>query len=62
MITVLKIKKKEMILMMEMKNYHTPTVKVTSLEAQDIITLSVTDSAAIDVTAGWMEDEADGMS
>jgi hypothetical protein len=51
-----------MILMMEMKNYHTPTVKVTSFEVQDIITLSVTDSVAVDVTAGWMEDEADGMS
>ena len=48
--------------MMETKKYLTPKISITAFDAQDIITLSVTDSTAVDVTAGWMEDDTNGMS
>lgn len=45
--------------MTELKKYQSPKICATVFDAQDVITLSVvTGTAAIDVEAGWMEDEA----
>ena len=45
--------------MTELKKYQAPEIRATIFDAQDVITLSiVTGRAAVDVEAGWIEDEA----
>lgn len=44
--------------MTELKKYLTPEMSVTSLSVEDVMSLSFnTGTAAVDVEAGWLEDE-----
>ena len=42
-------------LMSEMKKYATPEATVTELKVEDVITLSLNKSVALDIEAEWLE-------